>query len=150
MCRFYFTPFINLFYHDSGFQQGTFATDPLSPVLALLHSLDPYSVSLLTSLSFTNRSREKDLWIFTGLVPDSLPVETAEPNTVVSNIMGSRLQTEANHAIDVPQRTTEPTEPKGASPELSVKPTPAPLRETVKSGFFRVQQWLNTATHHNG
>lgn len=105
------TPFIDLFYHNSGFQQDTFATDSLRHILALLTSLDSHSFSLLTSLSLSNRSRVKDLWIFTGLVSeDSLPVETTEPNTVVSNITRLSLQ---NKATDLPQQhirfATEPT-----------------------------------------
>jgi hypothetical protein len=118
------TPFINLFYHDSGFQQDTFATDSLRHILALLTSLDSHSFPLLTSLSLTNRSRVKDLWIFTGLAPEhSLSEETAVPNTAVSNTAVSNtavsnitrlpLQTEANHPIDVSQQhkrfATEPT-----------------------------------------
>ena len=109
------TPFIDLFYHNSGFQQDTFATDSLRHILALLTSLDSHSFSLLTSLSLSNRSRVKDLWIFTGLVSeDSLPVETIEPNIAISNITRLSLQSKANHPIDLPQQqhkrvATEPT-----------------------------------------
>ncbi|KAJ3516791.1 hypothetical protein NLJ89_g910 [Agrocybe chaxingu] len=52
------------------FQQDTFATDSLQHILALLTSLDSHSFSLLTSISLTNRSRVKDLWIFTGPGPE--------------------------------------------------------------------------------
>ena len=100
-------PFIDLFYHDSGFQQDTFASDFLRHILALLASLDSYSFSLLASISLTNRSRVKDLWIFTGLVPeDSLPVETpaAIPNVERPPLQGS--PTEANHLINAPQQHT--------------------------------------------
>ncbi|KAG6878419.1 hypothetical protein C0993_007020 [Termitomyces sp. T159_Od127] len=48
------------------FQQDTFATDSLRYILALLTSLDSQAFTLLSSISMTNRSRVKDLWIFTG------------------------------------------------------------------------------------
>ena len=51
----------------SGFQEDTFATDSLRQVLALLRSLDSYGFTLLCSISIANRSRVKDLWIFTGV-----------------------------------------------------------------------------------
>ena len=109
----------------------------------MLTSLDSHSFSLLTSLSLTNRSRVKDLWIFTGLAPEhSLPEETAEPNTAVSNILRLPLQTEANHPIDVPQQhkrfASEPTahlpSPQHARattdgpqrPQYPVNPSPQP------------------------
>jgi hypothetical protein len=102
------TPFINLFYHDLGFQQDTFATDSLQHILALLTSLNSHSFSLLTSLSLTNRSRVKDLWIFTGPAPERFPpVETPKLNATVSNVIRVPLQgfsTEANIPIDVPQQ----------------------------------------------
>jgi len=75
----------------SGFQQDTFATDSLTHILSLLTSLDSHSFTLLTSISLTNRSRVKDLWIFTGptldvediseqsLVDTSGPLLTAPP-----------------------------------------------------------------------
>lgn len=50
-----------------GFQQDTFATDSLRHILSLLSSLDSQSFTLLSSISLNpNRSRVKDLWIFTG------------------------------------------------------------------------------------
>ncbi|KAF8078447.1 hypothetical protein FPV67DRAFT_1615879 [Lyophyllum atratum] len=48
------------------FQQDTFATDSLRLILSLLSSLDAQSFTLLASISLTNRSRVKDLWVFTG------------------------------------------------------------------------------------
>ncbi|EFI27786.1 hypothetical protein CC1G_14709 [Coprinopsis cinerea okayama7 len=53
------------------FEQDNFASDSLQCILSLLTSLDAHSFTLLTSLSLTNRSKVKDLWIFTGLVSDS-------------------------------------------------------------------------------
>ena len=83
-------------------------------ILGLLSSLDSQSFSLLTSLTLSNRSRVKDLWIFTGLLSeDSLPVETTQPNPTVSSIIRLPLQSKANHPIDVRQQhkrfATEPT-----------------------------------------
>ena len=49
-----------------GFQEDTFAADSLHHILSILSSLDTHSFSLLTSISLSNRSRVKDLWIFTG------------------------------------------------------------------------------------
>ncbi|KIK71187.1 hypothetical protein GYMLUDRAFT_148136 [Collybiopsis luxurians FD-317 M1] len=51
------------------FQEDTFATDSLRYILALLSSLDAQSFTLQASISMTNRSRNKDLWIFTGPPP---------------------------------------------------------------------------------
>ncbi|RDB29318.1 hypothetical protein Hypma_015348 [Hypsizygus marmoreus] len=53
------------------FQQDTFATDSLRYILTLLSSLDAQSFTLLASISLTNRSRVKDLWIFTAPAPSS-------------------------------------------------------------------------------
>ena len=91
--------------------------------------MDSHSFSLLTSLSLTNRSRVKDLWIFTGLTPEhSLP---EEPNTAVSNITRLPLQTEANYPIDVPQQHKRfATEPIAhlLSPQHSRDTTDGPQR----------------------
>ena len=82
--------------------------------------MDSHSFSLLTSISLTKRSRVKDLWVFTGLVPEYfLPVETAEPSTAVSKITRLPLQTEANHSIDVPQQLKRfATEPAAHLPSV--------------------------------
>ncbi|KAF9569734.1 hypothetical protein CPC08DRAFT_756716 [Agrocybe pediades] len=56
------------------FQQDTFATDSLRHILSLLSSLDAHSFSLLASISLTNRSRVKDLWVFTGPAPEGSPL----------------------------------------------------------------------------
>ncbi|KAG6911833.1 hypothetical protein DXG01_000080 [Tephrocybe rancida] len=53
------------------FQQDTFATDSLRHILSLLTSLDSHAFTLLSSISLTNRSRVKDLWVFTGPGSDS-------------------------------------------------------------------------------
>ncbi|KAJ3798837.1 hypothetical protein GGU11DRAFT_558222 [Lentinula aff. detonsa] len=51
------------------FQEDTFATDSLRYILTLLSSLDAHSFTLQASISLTNRSRNKDFWIFTGPPP---------------------------------------------------------------------------------
>ncbi|PBK76984.1 hypothetical protein ARMSODRAFT_948852 [Armillaria solidipes] len=69
------------------FQEDTFATDSLQHILSLLTSLDAHSFTLLTSLSLTNRSRVKDLWIFTGL---TLPSDDMIlPDSPVPSILNS-------------------------------------------------------------
>ncbi|KAJ7293279.1 hypothetical protein C8J57DRAFT_1210877 [Mycena rebaudengoi] len=54
------------------FHEDTFATDSLRYILNLLSSLDAHSFTLLSSVTLTNRSRVKDLWIFTGPATSSL------------------------------------------------------------------------------
>ncbi|KAI0283326.1 hypothetical protein BGY98DRAFT_720517 [Russula aff. rugulosa BPL654] len=49
------------------FQEDTYATDSLRHILSLLGALDGFGFTLLTSLSLNNRSRSKDLWVFTGV-----------------------------------------------------------------------------------
>lgn len=53
------------------FQEDTFATDSLQHILSLLSALDAHGFTLLASLTLTNRSRIKDLWVFTGTVQDA-------------------------------------------------------------------------------
>ncbi|KAH7915372.1 hypothetical protein BJ138DRAFT_1141965 [Hygrophoropsis aurantiaca] len=48
------------------FHEDTFASDSLRHILSLLTSLDAHACKLVTSLSLSNRSRVKDLWIFTA------------------------------------------------------------------------------------
>ncbi|THH34012.1 hypothetical protein EUX98_g25 [Antrodiella citrinella] len=55
------------------FQEDTFATDSLTHILGLLSALDHEGFILLTSLSLINRSRVKDLWVFTGEVEETHP-----------------------------------------------------------------------------
>jgi hypothetical protein len=57
-----------------GFQEDTFAHDSLGYILSLLVALDSHGFSLMTSLVI-NRSRVKDLWIFTGLVDAAAALE---------------------------------------------------------------------------
>ena len=162
-------PFVDLLYYDSGFQQDTFGTDSLRHILALLTALDSHSFSLLTSLSLSNRSRLKDLWIFTGVLSeDSLPVETTEPITTTSNILRIPLQTASNYPIDVPQHhkraATEPTanlplaqQSRAATdgPQRPQIPIPSPQPHILRKPAPRAQvpvsviQDSNTPLEHN-
>ncbi|KAJ3825734.1 hypothetical protein F5880DRAFT_1477699 [Lentinula raphanica] len=84
------------------FQEDTFATDSLRYILALLSSLDAHSFTLQASISLTNRSRNKDLWIFTGPpAPDGFDspapsILNASPNLQGQKALGfhTRLATD--------------------------------------------------------
>ncbi|KAF8167936.1 hypothetical protein B0H34DRAFT_38332 [Crassisporium funariophilum] len=103
------------------FQQDTFATDSLRHILSLLSSLDSHSFSLLTSISLTNRSRVKDLWIFTGPAPER--PETPEQTLLGSafadmkRIPSTGISSDSHHATDIqPQHRRLATEPSPAIP----------------------------------
>lgn len=70
--------------------------------------MDFHSFSLLTSISLTNRSKVKDLWIFTGPAPErSPPVETPEHtpvNTAVPDMRRLPLQGITDDPTDVQHR----------------------------------------------
>lgn len=67
-------PLLTLWWPLTGFQEDTFATDSLQQIMAILQTLDRHAFSLLASLSLSgNRSRMKDLWIFTGSSHDPQP-----------------------------------------------------------------------------
>ncbi|KAF9270389.1 hypothetical protein L218DRAFT_1071827 [Marasmius fiardii PR-910] len=70
------------------FQEDTFAADSLRHILSLLCSLDAHSFTLQTSISFTNRSRVKDLWIFTG-PPSSAPDDAPLPDSSSPSLFNS-------------------------------------------------------------
>lgn len=72
-----------------GFQEDTFATDSLHHILSLLGSLDGFGFTLLTSLALNNRSRSKDLWIFTGLS------QTNSSGSQSGSSLGSRTDLQA-------------------------------------------------------
>ncbi|TRM65791.1 hypothetical protein BD626DRAFT_485826 [Schizophyllum amplum] len=69
------------------FQEDTFATDSLRHILSLLSALDANSFTLLASISLTNRSRVKDLWVFTG-PPSPSAVYADSPD---ASMVGSHL-----------------------------------------------------------
>lgn len=81
----------------TGFQEDTFATDSLHHILSLLSNLDTYNFSLLTSVSLANnRSRVKDLWIFTGPAgPSSEGHSLGLPESPAPSIINS----EVKHAV---------------------------------------------------
>ncbi|KAH0590529.1 hypothetical protein J132_03232 [Termitomyces sp. J132] len=68
------------------FQQDTYATDSLRHILALLTSLDSQAFTLLSSLSMTNRSRVKDLWVFIGPGPDNTEDLVHQESTVSPSV----------------------------------------------------------------
>ncbi|KAF9478042.1 hypothetical protein BDN70DRAFT_880472 [Pholiota conissans] len=100
------------------FQQDTFATDSLRHILSLLTSLDTHSFTLLTSLSLTNRSRVKDLWIFTGPASEE-PSEHNIPEASQSAIRSAPATTgsfgELSHS------------PAGSNPHRRFATDPAPV-----------------------
>ncbi|KAH8835328.1 hypothetical protein DL96DRAFT_1573776 [Flagelloscypha sp. PMI_526] len=72
------------------FQEDTFATDSLRHILSLLSALDAHTFTLLGSVSLTNRSRVKDLWVFTGPISSQdRPSGTPDTLDSVSNFTKS-------------------------------------------------------------
>ncbi|KAJ3883055.1 hypothetical protein F5051DRAFT_487407 [Lentinula edodes] len=87
------------------FQEDTFATDSLQYILTLLSSLDAHSFTLQASISLTNRSRNKDFWIFTGPPP---PDELNSQAPSIHDTSHTDLHGQ-QHALGVHTRTaTEP------------------------------------------
>ncbi|KAI0036705.1 hypothetical protein K488DRAFT_81947 [Vararia minispora EC-137] len=90
------------------FQEDTFASDSLGYVLNLLASLDSHGFTLIASLVITNRSRVKDLWIFTGYTDpaalESPPSST--PSESRSELKPSHLT--ERRSEDVPREVLSP------------------------------------------
>ncbi|KAF5382962.1 hypothetical protein D9757_006382 [Collybiopsis confluens] len=85
------------------FQEDTFATDSLRYILSLLSSLDAQSFTLQASISLTGRSRNKDLWLFTGPPP---PDTLDSPPPSIVNASNSDIH---GHALAFHRRiATEP------------------------------------------
>ncbi|KAL0950971.1 hypothetical protein HGRIS_007719 [Hohenbuehelia grisea] len=81
------------------FQEDTFATDSLRHILTLLSSLDAHSFSLMTSMSLTNRSRVKDLWIFTCPQDESSPViDSPAPSILDSSPDSKKIAYDPSHS----------------------------------------------------
>jgi hypothetical protein len=124
---------------SSGFQEDTFATDSLRHILTLLSSLDTHAFTLLASISLTNRSRVKDLWIFTGLVPidhdASLSESAASSNAnIVVTTTGRNAGPEfSGHVGPVPQHKRRPSAPAGPTtyPQNQPHPYPHPPRAAL-------------------
>ena len=106
----------------SGFQQDTFATDSLTHILSLLTSLDSHSFTLLTSISLTNRSRVKDLWIFTG---PTLDVEDISEQSLVDT-SGPLLTTSPLVNPFAPETPFSPS-PQSHHRKLATDPPPSVL-----------------------
>ncbi|ESK87567.1 hypothetical protein Moror_1970 [Moniliophthora roreri MCA 2997] len=128
------------------FQEDTFAVDSLRHILSLLASLDAHSFTLQTSISLTNRSRVKDLWIFVGTAPrpdnassPSLQMRTSPEPTVAHRrqmteplqvLPHSQLSLQQGHhraATDqrpqTPQRPHTPNAPSPLSPRSQTPPS---------------------------
>ncbi|KAH7880544.1 uncharacterized protein C8R40DRAFT_1165504 [Lentinula edodes] len=88
------------------FQEDTFATDSLQYILTLLSSLDAHSFTLQASISLTNRSRNKDFWIFTGPPP---PDELNSQAPSIHDTFHTDFHGQQQHASGLHTRTaTEP------------------------------------------
>ncbi|KAL1748892.1 hypothetical protein HDZ31DRAFT_28473 [Schizophyllum fasciatum] len=92
------------------FQEDTFATDSLRHILSLLSALDANSFSLLASLSLTNRSRVKDLWVFTGPPsPSAIYTDSANASMLGSHLDMRRAPDQSYQSLPMHHRmATEP------------------------------------------
>ncbi|KAG6845983.1 hypothetical protein H0H87_011031 [Tephrocybe sp. NHM501043] len=108
------------------FQQDTFATDSLRHILSLLTSLDSHSFTLLSSISLTNRSRVKDLWVFTGPGSSSVDESTSQESVTGHDVNGdtNRLETVGHYVPSLAgplhqhrRLTSEPTRPSSHAPQ---------------------------------
>lgn len=106
----------------SGFQQDTFATDSLTHILSLLTSLDSHSFTLLTSISLTNRSRVKDLWIFTGPTPQ---VEDTPAQSLVDT--SGPLLTTSPFTTPFAAETSFSSSPQSHHRKVATEPHPSVL-----------------------
>ncbi|KAH7924853.1 hypothetical protein BV22DRAFT_1129453 [Leucogyrophana mollusca] len=87
------------------FHEDTFATDSLRHILSLLSSLDAHACTLVASLSLSNRSRVKDLWIFTG--PGSIDGGDNWPESPISQ-SGSNGDLRRSYRISNPEPSFNP------------------------------------------
>ncbi|KAK0208581.1 hypothetical protein DFS33DRAFT_1253036 [Desarmillaria ectypa] len=122
------------------FQEDTFASDSLQHILSLLSSLDAHSFTLLTSLSLTNRSRVKDLWIFTGLSPPS--DDMILPDSPVPSILNSS-QSDVKRAFHSPEpllhNSSSAHHRKLATEPCAIPRSPSPLHpRAVTDGPHRL------------
>ncbi|KAF9042122.1 hypothetical protein BJ165DRAFT_1415930 [Panaeolus papilionaceus] len=116
----------------AGFQQDTFATDSLRHILSLLSSLDQHSFTLLTSISLTNRSRVKDLWIFTGPAPDNAPADLSQ--SFLQPSASLRRLTPPSDTLH--QHRRQVTEPLPITPQTSLTYT-HPARAATENNHQR-------------
>ncbi|EGN97623.1 hypothetical protein SERLA73DRAFT_161581 [Serpula lacrymans var. lacrymans S7.3] len=99
------------------FQEDTFATDSLRHILSLLSSLDTHAFSLVASLSLSNRSRVKDLWIFTGAGSSDIPDQQCWPESPIATM---------SHSGSYPELKPNPLsipEPPVYTPEKGLQPS---------------------------
>ncbi|KIM85426.1 hypothetical protein PILCRDRAFT_817441 [Piloderma croceum F 1598] len=112
------------------FQEDTFANDSLRHILTLLSSLDTHAFTLLTSLSLTNRSRVKDLWIFTGLVPFDQDTSISDSSNISSSNVamikaGHSTRPEPHGYVgQVPQHKRRPSAPAAGTTYQQNQPYP--------------------------
>lgn len=127
----------------------------------MLGTLDGFGFTLLTSLSLNNRSRSKDLWLFTGLSqPTSLESQSSSP-------LGSRTELHAasydkarerrrsyQASAHSPTTTNRPTHSRAATEGslAALSHNPPPI--SSKSGIVRKPapraQLPVSVTHSNG
>lgn len=115
------------YYFWTGFQEDTFATDSLRHILTLLSRLDAHSFTLLTSVSLTNRSRVKDLWIFVGppTSENRFSYSDSPPNSVLNSTQDFRR---------IPEQATSLSPPAGSSHHRNPTdplPSPPPVHPTL-------------------
>jgi hypothetical protein len=91
----------------------------------LLGSLDGFGFTLLTSLSLNGRSRSKDLWIFTGLIPPE-----SQPDTP----LGSRTDLQTASSDKVPGHERRRSHPPLAN-SLSANNLLTHTRAATESSF---------------
>lgn len=130
-----------------GFQEDTFASDSLRHILTLLSSLDAHAFTLIASISLTNRSRVKDLWIFTGLVPadgQDAPSDSAgslnipSSNGVTLKVDHNAISQSPAYVGPVPQHKRHPTAPMGATyPQSQLHPHSPLAKGHIRSATDR-------------
>ncbi|KAH6902816.1 hypothetical protein BKA70DRAFT_1434434 [Coprinopsis sp. MPI-PUGE-AT-0042] len=115
------------------FQQDNFASDSLQHILTLLSSLDSHSFTLTTSLALTNRSRVKDLWVFTGPADaERSSLSILDPHNGLHRRQGSEpLPLHSQPSLhrraatdDASNQPHTPTTPVSSGPHLLRKPAP--------------------------
>ncbi|KAG7450341.1 uncharacterized protein BT62DRAFT_506386 [Guyanagaster necrorhizus] len=125
------------------FQEDTFASDSLQHILSLLSSLDAHSFTLLTSLSLTNRSRVKDLWIFTGLSPPSDDMISDSPVPSILNSSQSEVKRAFQSPESLPHHASSLHHRKLATDPSAIPLSPSPLHpRAVTEGPYRLHGGL--------
>lgn len=134
-----------------GFQEDTFASDSLRHILTLLSSLDTHAFTLLTSLSLSNRSRVKDLWIFTGLAAIETSETSFSDSTGSENVSASNIANRSHNTYDtpaivgpVPNHKRHPSAPTGGASypqnQHNAYPQPPPANLHARAATDRAPQ----------